>query len=245
MLPDVLQPYRDEPRTYYFPLSLLWENGGASYSRIAAKAASFRRSAGNNCKLAAFFPHILLGEALAKARRTLPALVRGIADGTLEIDGFLCQNPGDLVLLRENGGSPLLCCDYSFNTANSRALHRLAQFGVNRAALTPEAAPDKLAHLAAAAAAEINPEITIGGRIVLMRSRHCYIDEGECGGKRGKCQAGQYSLKDEHGGTYPILPQRDDCCSILLSHKPLSLTPAEIKKIRSICPEATLRFNLL
>lgn len=148
-------------------------------------------------------------------------------------------------MLQELGSFPLICCDHSFNVANSAALHRLAQLGVNRATLTPEAAPDLQALLAASAAAEINPEITIGGRIVLMRSRHCYIDEGECGGKKGKCQTEQYFLTDEHGGTYPILPQRDDCCSILLSHKPISLTPVEIKKIRSICPEATLRFNLL
>ena len=77
-----------------------------------------------------------------------------------------------------------------------------------------------------------------------MRSRHCYIDEGQCGGKEGTCLRGKFSLKDEYGCEFPILPQRRDCCSILLSHRPLEAAPAQIKKIRSVCPQATLRVNL-
>lgn len=238
--PAPLRPYRGEPRTYYIPLETFYREDAPWLARLQGRIAALRRV--GDCKIVVYFPLLSLGEALAEVRNRLAGIFDRFCGSW--IDGFLCENPGDLAILDElsqnRGRKPLICCDYSFNAANSSALRLLGRCGANRAALSPEAAPDCIA----AAAAAINPEIVVGGRIVLMRSRHCYIDEGECGGEKAKCAKASYFLKDEYGCRFPILPQKKDCCSILLSHKPVSFSAERIQKIRSVCPEATLRVNL-
>lgn len=239
-MPKALRPYGGELRTYYIPLDTFYEENGPSFSQAESQIAALRKA--GPCRIAAYFPLISLGAALTGVRKHLPEILERYT-GTL-IDGFLCENPGDLaflnLLLEGRSEKPMICCDYSFNAANSCALRFLGHSGANRAALSPEAAPDCLA----AAAAALNPEVVVGGRIVLMRSRHCYIDEGECGGRKAKCTRGKFSLKDEYGCKFPIIAQKDDCCSILLSHKPVSYSAWQIEKIRSLCPEATLRVNM-
>lgn len=239
-VPEALRPYRSEPRTFYLPMDSFYDPAPDFLSRMENRIAALRRA--GVCKIVLYFPFVSLGEAWAEARKQLPLLLKRWA-GSL-IDGFLCENPGDLVYLQEaqqaHAKELLTCCDYSLNAVNSRTLRCLGDLGVNRAALSPEASAACLR----AAASAVNPEVVVQGRLVLMRSRHCYIDEGQCGGKKKKCLNGRFSLKDEYGCEFPILPQRRDCCSILLSHRPLEAAPAQIKKIRSVCPQATLRVNL-
>lgn len=240
-LPEVLRPYRNEPRTYYIPLTAFYAGSASRFTQLEKKLTQLRSSC--NCKIIAYFPYVSLGEALVNVKKELPGILDHFI-GTF-LDGFLCENPGDLAFLRElqairANTSPLICCDYSFNAANCCALRLLGRSGVNRAALSPEVAPDCIA----GAASIVNPEVVVGGRIILMRSRHCYIDEGECCGKKLKCMQGKYALKDEYGCKFPILPQKEDCCSILLSHKPVAYSAVQVEKIRSACPEATLRVNV-
>ena len=240
-LPEVLRPYRNELRTYYIPLKAFYTESASGFAQLKSKLTQLRSSC--NCKIIAYFPYVSLGEALVNVKKELPGILDHFI-GTF-LDGFLCENPGDLALLCEllavrADPKPLICCDYSFNAANCCALRLLGRSGVNRAALSPETAPDCIA----GAASVVNPEVVVGGRIILMRSRHCYIDEGECCGKKWKCMRGKYALKDEYGCKFPILPQKEDCCSILLSHKPVVFSAAQVEKIRSACPEATLRVNV-
>lgn len=211
-IPDILKPYRNEPRTYYLPMALFYRDDD--------KIKQLKRE--SDCKMMAYFPFI----SIASDQNPLPE----------NADGFLCENLGDLDLIRYPAPR---YCDYSFNVANRYSMEQLALHGATRATLSPETDVENVGLSGAA----VNPEIIVGGRIILMRSRHCYIDEGHCGGLRERCAKHQYSLKDEYGCEFPILPQREDCCSILLSHKPVQCTAADVKKIRSICPEATLRIN--
>ena len=241
-LPKILLPYGDESVTYYIPLTLFYQTENRDYRKTAAQIAQLRKN--GNCQVVAYFPWISLGTARQNVLQHLPEIIGNYP----EIDGFLCENPGDFTqisMAAENAGrTPLVCCDHSFNAANVSALQFLGHNGANRAAITTEADPETAARMAAQSAAAVNPEIIVGGRIALMRSRHCYIDEGECNGKKEKCRTARFALQDEYGNRYPILPQREDCCSILLSDRPVLCTPEELKKIRRICPEATLRFQI-
>ena len=159
----------------------------------------------------------------------------------------MLENPGDYYCLKSAIDScskpltknPIICCDYSFNVANQASIELLGKFGISSCTLSPEDIFD-----VSLENNNVTPEIIVGGKIILMRSRHCYIDEGECQCKKAKCLTGEFSLIDSHNCIFPILPQREDCCSILLSHKDLEISKLDIKKIRTRCPNATLRINV-
>ena len=201
-------------------------------------ATSKIKSEKDNCNIILYFPFISMGKTVENTRRALESICNNYL-GSL-IDGFLCQNAGDFALISKYDTA--VCCDYSFNITNLHSFNELNALGVSRATISVEA--QTLPKLGESGKI-ITPEIIIGGPIVLMRSRHCYIDEGECNGKCAKCTKAEYSLKDSMGCTFPILSQQSDCCSILLSHKPVSYTPSQVKKIRSENSKVTLRVNIL
>ena len=234
-LPKILQPYKNENRTYYIPM--------AGFAQALDKIRKIKSSGKN--KIIVYFPHISLGKALENSQKIVTDIYNNYL-GTY-IDGFMCENLGDFSTLRANckddKPDAYVCCDYSFNIANTHSLAALSDIGVSRATLSVEAT-DKSPE-SHTEKPDINTEVVVGGPIVLMRSRHCYIDEGECGGKCSKCTKAAYSLKDSKGGEFPILAQKDDCCSILLSHRDIPYSDAQIKKLRSENPNVTLRVNIL
>ncbi|MBR3918227.1 MAG: U32 family peptidase [Clostridia bacterium] len=231
-LPEILSPYSKEERTYYIPVNIFYKHMQRSeiFTRTVEK---IRQIKNDKNKIIAYLPFISLGQALKLIKQNIDFICENYLDKYL--DGFLCENLGDIELLK--GTDAIICCDYSFNTANKHTLDVLSQIGISRATLSVEAV--KIPEC------NVNCEIVIGGPIVLMRSRHCYIDEGECSGKLLKCEKAAYSLKDSFGCEFRILPQKEDCCSILLSHKPVSYTDSQVKKIRSANPNVTLRVNIL
>lgn len=234
-LPKILQPYKNESRTYYIPM--------AGFAQALDKIRKIKSS--DNNKVIMCFPHISLGKALTNSQNIAADIYKNYL-GTY-IDGFMCENLGDLSTLRtlckDDNFDAYVCCDYSFNISNTYSLAALSDIGVSRATLSVEATDDL--PNSCTEKSGINTEVVVGGPIVLMRSRHCYIDEGECGGKCAKCTKAAYALKDSKGGEFPILAQRDDCSSILLSHKGISYSDAQIKKLRSENPNVTLRVNIL
>ena len=227
--PEILIPYMNEATTYYLPIS--------DFASIKNKIRKIK-SEKDNCNIILYFPFISMGKTVENTRRALESICNNYL-GSL-IDGFLCQNAGDFALISKYDTA--VCCDYSFNITNLHSFNELNALGVSRATISVET--QTLPKLGESGKI-ITPEIIIGGPIVLMRSRHCYIDEGECNGKCAKCTKAEYSLKDSMGCTFPILSQQSDCCSILLSHKPVSYTPSQVKKIRSENSKVTLRVNIL
>ena len=234
-LPKILQPYKKESKTYYLPI--------AGFAQALDKIRKIK-SNGNN-KIIVYFPHISLGKALENSQKAATDIYNNYLGKY--IDGFMCENLGDFSTLStlspNNNLDAVVCCDYSFNISNSHSLTALGDIGVSRATLSVEAADDLLK--SCTEKPDINTEVVVGGPIVLMRSRHCYIDEDECGGKCAKCTKTTYSLIDTKGREFPILAQRDDCSSILLSHKEISYSDVQIKKLRSENPNVTLRVNIL
>ena len=97
-------------------------------NRMENRIAALRRA--GECKIVLYFPFISLGDAHDTAKKELPLLLERWA-GSL-IDGFLCENPGDLVCLQEaqqaHAKELLTCCDYSLNAVNSRTLRCLGVF---------------------------------------------------------------------------------------------------------------------
>lgn len=248
MLPEELRPYKNENRTYYIPMDMFYpeKQNAEIFQAIIEKISHLHAK---ECKIIAYFPYISLGAALEKVRKNFEYVC--LNHLYKNIDGFLCQNPGDLMIVKQYaeqhpGDEFSICCDYSFNIANSEAFNLFSftkNINVSRITLSVEGA-EEFARTADISKSNVNPEIIVDGKIVLMRSRHCYIDEGECGGKCSKCEKDKYFLKDTFGCKFPILPQKDDCCSILLSPAPIKTDEKDIKKIRSICNDITLRVNI-
>lgn len=236
-LPDILRPYKNEELTCYIPINVFYSN--MQNSEILARTLETISNIKNKkAKIIAVFPFISLGKALEKSKSNIEYICENYLGKY--IDGFMCENIGDFELLKNTDA--FVCADYSLNIANRESLTFLEDFGVSRATLSVELNASDIENFCNT---EINQEIVVGGPIVLMRSRHCYIDENDCNGKCAKCAKASYSLKDSFGCEFPILPQKDDCCSILLSHKNISYTKEEIKKIRSENPSLTLRVNVL
>ncbi len=236
-LPDILRPYKNEELTCYIPMNVFYSHMQNSeiLARTLEKISNIKNQ---KTKIIAVFPFVSLGMALEKSKNNMDYICENYLGKY--IDGFMCENIGDFELLKNT--NTFVCADYSLNIANRESLTVLEDFGVSRATLSVELNASDTGKFFNT---EINQEIVVGGPIVLMRSRHCYIDENDCNGKCAKCTKASYSLKDSFGCEFPILPQKDDCCSILLSHKSISYTKEEIKKIRSENPSLTLRVNIL
>lgn len=236
-LPDILRPYKEEELTCYIPINVFYRDMQNSeiLSRTLDKINNVKKQ---KTKIIAVFPFISLGKALEKSKNNIEYICENYLGKY--IDGFMCENIGDLELLKNV--SAFICTDYSLNISNRESLTVLEYLGISRATLSAELNASDMETFESFG---INQEIVVGGPIILMRSRHCYIDENDCNGKCAKCTKAAYSLKDSFGCEFPILPQKDDCCSILLSHKNISYAKEEIKKIRSGNPSLTLRVNIL
>lgn len=236
-LPDILRPYKNEELTCYIPMNVFYRD--MQNSDILARTLEKIDTVKNpKMKIIATFPFISLGKALEKSKNNIQYIFENYLGKY--IDGFMCENIGDFELLKNTNA--FVCTDYSLNISNRESLTVLDNFGISRATLSAELNTSDMETFYHSG---INQEIVVGGPIILMRSRHCYIDENDCNGKCAKCTKASYSLKDSFGCEFPILPQKDDCCSILLSHKNLSYTKEEIKKLRSENPGLTLRVNIL
>ena len=244
-IPEALKSYKNDEYIYYLPINEFYKakRDNEKFSRICSKIDESKKS--TNCSIVAYFNFLSLGASYSNAAKELPFILENYFGKY--IDGFMLENPGDYYCLKSAIDScskpltknPIICCDYSFNVANQASIELLGKFGISSCTLSPEDIFD-----VSLENNNVTPEIIVGGKIILMRSRHCYIDEGECQCKKAKCLTGEFSLIDSHNCIFPILPQREDCCSILLSHKDLEISKLDIKKIRTRCPNATLRINV-
>lgn len=170
-------------------------------------------------------------------------------------DGFLVENIGDLPFLDRlltangTGAVKILCGDYSLNVYNTESAAFWAASGLSSITVSPEpetADQIRLANnICQLSDNKMLPEVIAGGKIIVMRSEHCFITDDpkyHCG-KCGKSGIEQYSLTDNAGNTFPLIGLPLDCQNLVLSAKNIEIDPEYAKKC--ISGDCILRYNIL
>lgn len=167
------------------------------------------------------FPYILKGQ-------TKKQLLSALYDNRQYPSRFLAENLGDINAIRDNFENPVIHGDYSLNIQNKDTMDTLFSLGFKSLTLSPELDLSQITGLTDYTESgflknEKYSEIVCYGRIILMRSEHCYIAD-EKGYKCGKCTKGdEYSLKDKEGAIYPVICNPADCRSVMLDRLPLMI----------------------
>ncbi|MBQ8828151.1 MAG: U32 family peptidase [Clostridia bacterium] len=198
------------------------------------------KSGRNNPEIIAVLPYVNKGNEKSKFESNFSETYN-------LADGFMIGNIGDIVFLKtlkDNiSEEKILCGDYSLNILNSTSSDLWAEKGLHSITLLPEAESDEITELANSTN-NITPEIICCGRVIVMRSEHCFISTSprfHCG-KCGKDGYAGYSLSDHLKNTFPILGCPDDCRNIVLSSKQISISVDKIKK--QLCKSCILRYNI-
>ncbi|NLN04310.1 MAG: hypothetical protein GX166_05770 [Clostridiaceae bacterium] len=190
------------------------------------------------------FPYVLKG-------KTKTTFIRDFGSNTLCRHSYLLQNLGDITALEDlcQSRNYTIHADYSFNVQNTKTMDVLYEIGFKSVTLSPELSVDKLLNLSTHAESgfllkEKYAETVCYGRIILMRSEHCYISD-ERGYNCGKCLTDdEYSLKDDNGNVFPVLSNPADCRSILLDRAPYMIKDADfLEKMRNM-RSSILRLNI-
>lgn len=191
------------------------------------------------CSIYAALPAITRGNYDKLIKSKLPGIIKsGI------IDGILLGNIGQLKYVKDAPGIKLRC-DHSFNIFNSATLAQLHGLGVDGAVLSPELNLEHLKEMAKDS--YMDKEVIVYGRLPVMVSEYCPVgcvvgkkESGkEC--KQSPCE-GRYDLKDRIGARFPVLCDRIDCRSTILSSDRLSI-PECVGELKIIGIE-TFRFNI-
>lgn len=185
-------------------------------------------------------------------------------------DGFMIGNIGDISFLSKffdtdliglaselNKHGKVLCGDYSLNVYNAESAAFWAASGLNSVALLPEPEAAEQIRLANAVCKlpgsnsntssqnRMLPELIADGKIIVMRSEHCFITdkpEYHCG-KCGKNGMAGYTLNDNAGNVFPLIGLPLDCQNLVLSAKNIELNEEYVKK--HISGDCILRYNIL
>lgn len=217
-----------------------------------------------NCEKIAIMPYINKGLARKDFSEKFGAVCR-------TANGFLIENVGDLQFLSDlfaangtggnevaaqyNFSDKILCGDYSLNVYNAESAAFWCASGLKSVALLPE--PDaseqimlanavcKLPENIAQGKTSMLPEIIAGGRIIVMRSEHCFITDNpkyHCG-KCGKNGTAGYTLTDNAGNIFPLIGLPLDCQNLVLSAKNIEINEEYVKK--HVLGDLILRYNIL
>lgn len=169
-------------------------------------------------------------------------------------DGFMIENIGDLIFLSELFSThgitgKLLCGDYSLNVYNAETAAYQAASGLISVTVSPEPEAAEQIRLANAVCklpdSAMLPEIIAGGKVIVMRSEHCFITDNpkyHCG-RCGRNGAAGYSLTDNAGNNFPLIGLPLDCQNIVLSAKNIEISEEYVKK--HISGDCVLRYNIL
>ncbi len=169
-------------------------------------------------------------------------------------DCFMAENIGDLMFLSELFSAhgvtdKLICGDYSLNTYNAETAAYWAASGLISVAVSPEPEAAEQILLANSVCklpeSSMMPEIIASGKVIVMRSEHCFITDNpkyHCG-KCGKNGTAEYSLTDNAGNTFPLIGLPHDCQNIVLSAKNIEIDEEYVKK--HLLGDCILRYNVL
>ena len=214
-----------------------------------------------SCEKVAVLPYINKGNSRKDFAEKFNALCE-------TADGFMIGNIGDISFLSKffntdliglasemNNHGKILCGDYSLNAFNAESAAVWAASGLNTITISPEPEAAEQLRLANAfcklqsgisgKANHILPEIIADGRIIVMRSEHCFITDSpkyHCG-KCGKNGNAGYTLTDNAGNVFPLIGLPLDCQNLVLSAKNIEITEEYAKK--HISGDCILRYNIL
>ena len=154
-----------------------------------------------------------------------------------------------------NKHGKILCGDYSLNTFNAESAAVWAASGLNSITISPEPEAAEQIRLANAVCKlpsstvsdekHILPEIIADGKIIVMRSEHCFITDApkyHCG-KCGRNGTAGYTLTDNAGNVFPLIGLPLDCQNLVLSAKNIKIDEEYAKK--HISGDCILRYNVL
>ncbi|MBE7064969.1 MAG: hypothetical protein E7384_04040 [Ruminococcaceae bacterium] len=208
------------------------------------------------CEKVAVLPYINKGNARTDFANKFDAVCE-------TADGFLIENIGDLPFLdgiltatgtpggkaAGNKSDKFLCGDYSLNVFNAESAAFWAASGLNSITFSPEPEAAEQIRLANAVCklpdGTILPEIIVGGKVIVMRSEHCFITDDpkyHCG-KCGKNGTAGYTITDNAGNEFPLIGLPLDCQNLVLSAKNIEIDEEYVKK--HISGDCILRYNIL
>ena len=208
------------------------------------------------CEKVAVLPYVNKGNARIDFANKFDAVCE-------TADGFLIENIGDLPfldgILTANGApggeaaghksDKFLCGDYSLNTFNAESAAFWAASGLKSVTVSPEPEAAEQIRLANAVCklpvSTMLPEIIVGGKVIVMRSEHCFITDNpkyHCG-KCGKNGTAGYTLTDNAGNEFPLIGLPLDCQNLVLSAKNIEIDEEYVKK--HISADCILRYNIL
>ncbi|MBQ8164341.1 MAG: hypothetical protein IJZ94_00800 [Clostridia bacterium] len=199
------------------------------------------------CEKAAVLPYINKGNARNHFEKNFNTVCK-------TADGFMIQNIGDLAFLsglfQAHGVSDkFVYGDYSLNVFNSESAAYWNASGLKSVTVSPEPEASEQIKLANSVCKLQNgtmlPEIICGGKIIVMRSEHCFITDNpkyhcvRCG-KNGMTG---YSLTDNAENKFPVIGLPHDCQNIVLSAKNIEIAEEYAKK--HLLGNCILRYNVL
>lgn len=202
--------------------------------------AQFSRAAQNAVKTEIFIklPRIAHQDELEKIKTKLAKIDKNL------IDGYLISQLGAFELV--TGTDKSLAADFSLNIFNSWTLERLAEFGVETAAVSPELRLKEIEDLATDK--NIVKEVIVYGYLPMMVSNYCPV-----GGVARKfdfsqectinCQNRNYGLRDRKGMVEAIKTDPQNCRSIIYNSQPLHLLNHLAKFKDSNCARLRLDFT--
>lgn len=142
----------------------------------------------------------------------------------LGIKGFIISNLSQLEWVKEYK-LPIIA-NYTMNMFNDQTAKELSNMGFSKITISPELNEQEIRDFNLG----IDKEIIVYGRTLLMTSEYCPI--GTFKGCIGKCEQGQYILKDRMGFEFPVLTDRVNCNSYIYNSK---ITSIKWKGLNSNC----------
>ncbi len=206
--------------------------------KVQQKANDIRKGT----DLIAVLPYINKGNE----RRNFESVFERICQFT---DGFMLQNIGDKIIIdtlmqQYDITGKTLYGDYSLNIYNAETAKFWVEYSLKSVTLSPEMELPEQIELANKIHGNIMPEILCNGRVIVMRSEHCFVSQTakfHCG-KCGTNGFSGYTLKDNAENVFPIIGCNRDCQNIILSAKPVAHNATEIKK--RLFNNVVLRYNV-
>ena len=110
-----------------------------------------------------------------------------------------------------------LVANYTMNAMNNHTLNELANIGIKKFTISPEADRESIMNLGD----KIEKEIIVYGRTRLMITEYCAI--GTYKNCNGMCEGNSYKLRDRMGFEFPILTDRINCNNIIYNSKITSI----------------------
>ena len=136
---------------------------------------------------------------------------------SFNIKGLVISNLSQLELASKYIQNKKLVANYTLNTFNNHTINLLEKHNFDVFTISPELNESEIQNLNS----EIEKEVIVYGRTLLMTSEYCVI--GKNGACNQKCTNNQYMLKDRKNFLFPIYTDRTNCNSLIYNSKITSI----------------------